>query len=366
MTPSIAGRALTSIAITCCMLLGGPASAGERASSAETLNERIENKIAYYNAHYPEIRFLHVDGGEDWHAELVSLITIIGHDPVAMDYQHPPDLREAVVQATTERLRQMLQYDIVSATLFKAGRERLIERPYLCVVTLNPSAYVASDRDATQYMLDVQAEVIDRIHPSRYLDHLQHLDFTLDHEAYHCIDSYRHGGAPMTMKPLGGQYHLFWRESVADAYALAIHIRDHGGITAYARNLMLYRALWLFTDSPNRCTFETVREVLRVDPAEIVAMDDAQIAALAVALRDQAVRPYEGYVRQRATALTAAETLGVAPQAYGDEWFEAKKSEVDPELVESLVNRYRFYYDQLFTDTGIPLAAPPAWEPRAP
>jgi hypothetical protein len=163
----------------------------------------------------------------------------------------------------------------------------------------------------------------------------------------------------MTQETLGGEYHLFRRESVADAYAMAKHIQSRRKVTAYARNLVHYRALWMFTDSPNRCTFETVREVLKHPPSTLVNMTDEELGQLAVELRDEAVRPYAGYVRQRTAAVKAAKILGLDPVLYGDQWCDCEKMETDPELVASLVNRYRYYYDQLFTDTVIPLEAPP-------
>ena len=163
----------------------------------------------------------------------------------------------------------------------------------------------------------------------------------------------------MTHETLGGEYHLFRRESIADAYAMAKHIKSRRKVTTYARNMVHYRALWLFTDSPNRCTFETIREVLKYPPDTLVTMSDMELGKLAIELRDGAVRPYDGYVRQRSAALKAAKVLGLDPALYGDQWCDCEKMETDPGLVASLVNRYRYYYDQLFTNNVIPLEAPP-------
>ena len=346
------------------LLSNGTALAGEQktVTTAPTngqLELIIQDRINYYNNKYPDIRFVHLAGGKDWTGELIAIITMLGSQVSAMDYEHPPELREDVMEVSLERLRRMLKYDIVSATLFRVGQDSIFERPQLCVITLNPDAFVASDLKATQYMLDVSDEVLEKIHPSRYLNNKDHLEFTLDHEAYHCLDSHYHGGVPMTQETLGGEYYLFRRESVADAYAMAKHIQSRRMVTAYARNLVHYRALWMFTDSPNRCTFETVREVLKYPPGSLVNMSDTELGELAVELRDKAVRLYDGYVRQRSAALKAAKVLGLDPVLYGDQWCDCEKMETDPELVAFLVNRYRYYYDQLFTDDVIPLEAPP-------
>ena len=340
-------------------VLAGEQKTLATASTNSELDTIIQDKINYYNNRYPDIRFVHLEGGKDWTGELIAMITMLGSQVSAMDYKHPPELREDVMEVSLERLRRMLKNDIVSATLFRVGQDSLFERPQLCVITLNPEAFVASDREATQYMLDVSDKVLEKIHPSRYLNHRDHLEVTLDHEAYHCLDSHHHGGSPMTDETLGGEYHLFRRESVADAYAIAMHIRSRRKVTAYARNLVHYRALWMFTDSPNRCTFETAREVLKLQPGELANMSDKEVRELAVELRDGAVRPYDGYVRQRSAALTAAKVLGLDPVLYGDQWCDCERMETDPELVAALVNRYRYYYDQLFTGGVVPLEAPP-------
>lgn len=95
-----------------------------------------------------------------------------------------------------------------------------------------------------------------------------------------------------------------------------------------------------------------------MDPVRITDMSDKQIVQLAKELRDRAVRPYEDFVQHRAAALKAASILGIGPTVYGSEWCEWEKIETDPTEIGFLINRYRFYYDQLFTGTVIPLEAP--------
>ena len=327
-------------------------------ATATLVQEVIDEHLRFYNEHFDKIRFAHLTGGDDWSGELVAVLSLLGSKPAALDYQHPPDVRADVMDVTLVRLRQLLRADVVSATLIQVGTDSPLDRANLCLIALNPKRFIADDYGATRYMLDVKDDIAERIHPTRYLQHMEHLRFALDHEAFHCIDSFLYGGAPMTEQDLEAEYEMFRRESAADAYAMARHIQRHGRITPYARNLTHMRALWLFSDSPNRCTFETIREVLRTDPNRIQAMSLPELIDFAVALRDQAVRPYDGYILQRAAALQAARALGLDPALYGDQWCECERMEVDPKLVAKLVNRYRYYYEQLFTNTTLELEAP--------
>lgn len=259
---------------------------------------------------------------------------------------------------STERIRQLLQHDIISASTFRVGRKSRLDRPYICVFTLNPLTVVRDDREATRHMLEFDEDAMAKVHPSRYLNHMDQLEFAIDHEAYHCLDSYHYGGLPRSQDPMMSEYHSFRRESVADAYAMAMHIKARGTITPYARNLVHMRALWMFADTPNRCTFETVRELLRYAPSCLSSLSTQELMELAQQITDRTVGTYEAYLQQRAAALKAAHRLGYDPKLYGEHWQEMAQRHANPALVEFLVSRYRFYYGELFGDRPIPLEAP--------
>jgi hypothetical protein len=335
----------------------------ERAKNSRELRRIIDEKIAFYNGRFPEIRFVHVDGGPDWPDDMVAVIAMLGEGADALDYEHSPNLREPLLEVTLERLRRFIRADVIAATMFRIGTGSVIKRPNLCVITLNPEAYFVSDYDATRYMLDLSPETMAKVHPGRYLDRVHHLEFAMDHEAFHCLDSYLNGGAPRTHQEFGAEYNMFRRESISDAFAMAMHLREHGVVTAYARNLVHARALWLFSDSPNACTFETIRELLRYDPATLRDTPMDEIIELASHVRNKTVGAYEAYVTQRASALTAAKQLGKGPEQYGEVWARMMNTNTNPTHVKFLINRYRYYYSQLFTDKQIPLEAPPISAP---
>lgn len=319
----------------------------------------IDNKLTQYRASFPEILFVHLEGGERWHGEMIALVSVLGTDAVPVDYEHPESKQGLLMNASLERLVLMLKNNIISATAFKPGADSSLEKQYLCVVTLNPLFTHADDLTATRYMLDMEPEEINRINPVRRLDHEDHLRFAIDHEVYHCLNSIYYGGAAMINDELDAEYASFRRESAADGFALAMNIKQHGEITNYARNIAHIRALWIFSDSPDRYTFETVREILKLDPDKVKRLSIGEIMGWARSIGERTVGNYENYVAHLVAALKAASVLGIDPATYGEVYGKLEQQPADMALVRLLVNRYRYYYDQLFTDQVVQLEAPP-------
>lgn len=315
--------------------------------------EILKQRFRLYNKTYPEIQFIHIDGGDDWRDDLATLLSLLGEKATSMDYEHPPELARDLMDANIARLEQMIKHDIVSAALFSLSEESISERPYMCVVTLNPEAYIGDSVDALRYMLDLEPGLLSKVHPTRYLDTYEHLRFTIDHEVFHCLDSYLYGGAPMTRQKLGGEYNLFRRESAADVYALGFQMRNAGTLSDYARNITHVRSMWLFTESPNRCTYDSMLKMYNSDPVKLSKLSLTDLVRKSVKIVENTIGDYEFYVRQRATAFKAAKKLGHAPNLYGDAWLDIEDVETDPKQVEYKIKRYRYYFSQLFTDKAI-------------
>lgn len=319
----------------------------------------ISRKLALYNDAFRSIRFIHLEGGEDWAGELVALLTLLGVDAVPLDYQHPPDMRGTLFDVTVERLHRLLQNDVMSATMFGVTPDSVLDRPNVCVITLNPETFPANDLDATRLLIGVTDELAGRIHRARHVDHRHLLHYSLEHEVFHCLDTYYYGGAPMTHEQFGGEYNMFRRESGADAWALAMHLRTSGEVTVFARNMVYLSELWMFSDSPNRCTSESMLRLLESDPGKLAAMSLQELVELVAGVRDASVAPYRDYVRQMAVALQAVRRLGIDTGSYGGQWGECEKIEVSSEQVDAREGRYRYYIQQLTTDTPVVFERPP-------
>jgi hypothetical protein len=315
----------------------------------------IKNKISFYNNRFKDIQFMLLDGGSDWQAELHAVMSLLGDNSVALDYEHPQELRQDVMDVTITRLRLMLENDIISSTLIQTNQKSTSNRAKLCIVSLNPEVAVANNTEATRYMLNYDDELIEKVNPSRHLDTRNHLSFLLDHEFFHCLDSFLFGGVPMTHEILGGEYNQFRRESAADAYALSMHLRKNGKITNFARNIVHIRALSMFNNSPSHHTFETLGETIRLDINRLIAMNIIDIITLSKTTMNKTIGNYSDYRNQQAAELRAARALGLEPILSEEAFGELEKINIDPSWIQLLVEHYLYFYKQLFTDHVINL-----------
>ena len=121
-----------------------PTEPGQR-ETADVYRELIQRKLAAYNAAFPEIHFVHLEGGELWHGEMVALKAFLGTESAPLDYEHPPHLRPELMEATLARLVHVLRQNVISATAFRLPADNATGRGNLCVVTLNRQHAAASD-----------------------------------------------------------------------------------------------------------------------------------------------------------------------------------------------------------------------------
>ncbi|UCH53455.1 MAG: hypothetical protein JSW09_01185, partial [Pseudomonadota bacterium] len=325
---------------------------GQR-ETADVYRELIQRKLAAYNAAFPEIHFVHFEGGELWHGEMVALKAFLGTESAPLDYEHPPHLRPELMEATLARLVHVLRQNVISATAFRLPADNATGRGNLCVVTLNRQHAAASDFETTRDMFGLEKAVAGKISHARYLNTVDYVEFAVDHEVFHCLASVYVGGAPIVRKEFGAEYNQYRRESASDAFALAMHIRAHGAITPYARNITHVRALGLLSNRPDHCTFKTTREILKIKPETLAAMSPRDLMAFARQTAERWIDSYDAYVDWRIAALQAARIVGLASFSDADLRRETEQRPAAKEQVELLVKRYRYYYEQLFTDTEL-------------
>jgi len=329
----------------------GVAQAEGEEATGQPFVEAIERTIQFYNEYYPDIRFIQLRGGGGWITDLVRVQLLMGNGARSLDYAHPPNLREDLIAVSVMRVQWMLQNSLSSAALFAVGEDGAADRASLCVITIDPETAPTSDLDATRAMLDLPDKIFARIPAARYLDYEQHLEFVLNHEAYHCLDSYYNGPAPMSDKRYAGEHRFFHNENGADAYGILMDVHRRGRVTRHAENMLRVRALSLLNSDPNHYTYRAIAQVLRHDPVTLARLTPRQVFDLASQIRARVLLDYDDYVAFRAAAFQAMEELGLEPEDDGGAAPPFDRLEVDHKQVELLVRRTEKYLRELFVET---------------
>jgi len=133
----------------------------------------IRQKLATYNAEFPDIQFVHFTGGDWWHGEMIALVAVLGRDADPLDYAHSPGSHDDLMAATIDRLARMLRHNVISATTFRLPANNSTRRRNLCIITLNPARHVTDDLETTRHMLNLDKDRGRKIHPTRYLNHVR-------------------------------------------------------------------------------------------------------------------------------------------------------------------------------------------------
>lgn len=309
-----------------------------------------DRTIRFYNDTYPDILFVQLPGGEQQEGSGVALSLLLGHAADNLDYEHPPSLREDLLYLSIQRVLMMLRHNASSSALFRVGEGSVSTRKHLCAITLDPYRVAGNALRSTAHLLDFPDEQIVLIPPARRLDPHSHLQFVLDHEAFHCLDALYNAPIPMSKKRYWSQYMLFRNEHAADAYAVAMHIARQGGVTPYAGNLLRIRGLSLYNADPDHFTCAAIEQVLAIRTSELLRMGTDVMLRLGAQVREKVVPGYEGYLAYRVAALAAIERLDVGAGVEQDSPAD-RGVPLDADLRDQLVRRSRRYHRALFGRT---------------
>jgi len=324
------------------LLAGGPALAadGVDAQTREQLDRFLVQKQQYYNREFPDISFVNFNGGYETVSDLSTLYTLLGFAPSNLDYEHPPELRQDLMDASMIRLESMLRNREPCASLFHAD-EPFGWNETLCVLTIDPAVIASSNAHATSHLLGLSHDGIEHIPDANCLHCRHYLEFVFDHETYHCLKSAYVGPQLRSDKALWAEYNHYRDENGADAFAMILHIARHGEITPFARNFARIRGLALFNLDPDHMTSAGLERVFALGAGELEGMDVHRAFALANSIRAQIAPDYDDYLRYLAASMRAAEMLGLADQI-GEDFRELLADvPVDAELAESLAAEAR-------------------------
>ena len=306
----------------------------------------VEAKLDYYRRVYPDILFTIFKGGDESVENMVVLDTLLGPKPVNLDYEHPKELREDLMIVSAQRLWIMLKNRAPSATLFKAD-DPLGWQEHICVLTLDTCALATSNFDATANLLELPTAAMQKIPEKMQLDKKDYIEFTIDHEVYHCLKSMYIGPQTMSSHALWGEYNHYLEEKGADAYALAMHIRKHNRLTLFAENITRIRGISLFNADPNHFTCDALEQTLRIPIEEISRLSDAEVFYFASGIKEELSISYQEYLNYLAAAIVATKKLGTENMSLNSLEEKVKAVKIDQVLVEKLVESSRSCLSEL-------------------
>lgn len=305
---------------------------GDVVADAVTPQERIvEQRRDFYNRHFREIQFVFLPGGTHWIDDIELTYLLLGYQPSSLVYEHPPELRQELMDVSIHQLVQMLREQMPYAALFRADQP-MGWRENVCVISLDPVAVAADDRVATRFMFELDAATVERLPAGKRLPARPFLRYLIDHEVFHCLDAFYNGPQPMSQEQLWAQYYNYRRENGADAFALAMNRREAGDGSALQRIIRDYRAIAIVNGDPDHWTYDAIRQVQALPLEQWRERDMRAVLAEASGIRDALVADYPAYLSFRAAALQAMAELradaAAVPTTAG--------SEVDPVLLQRL------------------------------
>jgi hypothetical protein len=310
----------------------------------ERANLAIHKKLDFYNQAFPDIQFAHLQRSGEWYESIQALELLLGYQATSLDFQHPQELREDLLFATVRKIGMMLINGMTSSYLFRVGQMPVAKKKHVCVITLDPESTIISNRIATEYFIDLP---LDQVEASRFIDKDKHLDFIIDHEAYHCLDTYYYGGIPMSHRNFSTRHEVYRRENEADMFALAMHIKRDKGITDYAKKIIQLRGMSLLNGELQHYSADVMNKVRNYNQKTIIRATAEELLRLIKQLHKPLALSFQQYLQYRTNAVAAIRTLGRQVNEM-DKPVVADDLSPEKEKVHLLIQQTKNYYKAFF------------------
>jgi len=273
----------------------------------------VDRQLARYSRLIPELGFLRIyktNGNSNGEAIVNRLPALLGNDAVDMDYEHDETQNRDVVDLQFYRIAKMVEQGLPSATLFKLGADSVFDHRYLCVVTLDTRPFRRDPAYATSFMTsDIEPGLsVNRNEP--YIRNEDFLRFTVDHEAFHCLDAY-FNGAPFrkTSDPLTSHYDHYLSEMRADAYASLMFNLVRGHKKDFLARLATLRTQSLAATDTFHVSSDVIVAAARVCLA-VDRLEPEEVINIATKLVDQTVPGLADYGEYMANVVAAIDRIG--------------------------------------------------------
>ena len=264
--------------------------------------------IKKYSAAYPEIHFINLVGIAGYN-ELKTLPLQLGNNASNVDYEHPPEVRQLLLDAQMERIAQMIEIDMPSSTLFMNGNNSLFRQGYTCVITVDEKEFMGDPMSSTRFMAgdayDAQSQI-------NILDNTSFLRFTLDHEIFHCLDAYLNG-PPQRQTPskLQASYYKNRAEQRADLFAALASMRYSKDASRFINQLTQYRTFSISDGDIAHYTAPVLKQALTLGDEFLLIKNVDEQVVYSMRLADNIVMSFEDYTRFLLSAVNIASTQGI-------------------------------------------------------
>ena len=267
---------------------------------------QIDSRFREYAQAFPDIHFIRLASRKDIKLAQ-ALTTFLGAGAQNVDYEHDAASRRTLLALQIDRIAIMLENGLPSATLFRSGTAAHSDRPYVCLITLDPAPFLNDPNYAARLMIADSDVVLADLSGRPLLNNASFLQFTLDHEVFHCIDAYLNGPSfRKTFDDLEADYQRLQTEIRADVYASLAYRSRHGDTDQFLSNLAAFRTLSLLDMDLTHYTAPAIRSVLNSDPTAFAEADGIQRVRISRDLA-QALLPQEPFYARLVSGAAAAQ-----------------------------------------------------------
>lgn len=321
------------------LFISSLANAEQQSQSSDThksLSEILSETFSDYKKLYPDILFLNLQGGDNTLADMVALDLLLGYEPVNLDYEHPPELRQDLYYVSIDKILLMLQYQMPSASLFRAD-EPVDWQDTICVLTINPNHVAADSNSSTSQLLNLPQEFVEKIPEKLKLQPEDYLQYTINHEIYHCLKSNFVGPQAMSDKTFWAEYSHMSDELGADAFALAMHIKSKRRHDIFIDNIKRIRNMSLYNADPDHFTMKALQRISAIPASHLINMDTPDLFKFSYLLSEHLTISYDDYLIYLASALQAMKAIGVKAKDFDQLTDKLKNIKPDEQQVKMLI-----------------------------
>ena len=306
-------------------------------ASAQVNSQLIDEQLSFYGKAYPEIDFVLLYKMEDFD-QLTPLTSSLGEDLSNVDYEHPDNLRLTLVEAHEYRITLQLENGNASATLFNTPNALNSKKPYACLITFSFPLQAESMLAATRFMYDLDEDALDSLPESYHLDNQDFMQYSIDHEVFHCIDAYTNGFLyPRTQDQIKVSLDRIRVEERAEIFASLAHLSRQPNGMKFLKSLATARTVNLLSGDIAHYTSDVLYMLAESNERKI-SDDIKTLVEQSMHLADDLVPSYTEHKEYLVTLWTVLKEFGIDTDILFSDYPELALVNSSPEQVIKMRN----------------------------